>query len=93
VSIRDDQMREELEDLEKQEKQRDEVHRKLEEPTPIVEEKKEKEEEEEEEMEKPWLEAEAQLARTLAQPWLEPWLGEEGEQMDLTPEHLKGLSD
>jgi hypothetical protein len=44
-------------------------------------------------MEKPWLEAEAQLARTLAQPWLEPWLGEEGEQMDLTPEHLKGLSD
>ena len=85
--------REELEDLEKQEKQRNEVHRETEEPTPIVEEKKEKEEEEEEEMEKPWLEAEAQLAQTLAQPWLEPWLGEEGEQMDLTPEHLKGLSD
>ena len=93
MSIHDDQMREELEDLEKQEKQRNEAHRETEEPTPIVEEKKEKEEEEEEEMEKPWLEAEARLARILARSWLEPWLDEEGKQMDLTPAHLKGRSD
>ena len=82
--------REELEDLENQEKQRNEAHRETEEPTPIGEERKEKEEEE---MEKPWLEAEARLARILARSWLEPWLDEEGKQMDLTPAHLKGRSD